>query len=253
MAAPRSLFVSHGSPMIALNASSASQFLSGLGRTMPRPRAVLAVSAHWQAGTLHVGAAANPRTIHDFLGFPPALYAIDYPAPGLPQLAQTVASLTGAELDPGRGLDHGIWTVASLLWPGGDVPIVPLSLMRGRGADDHWRLGEKLRPLLEDGVLLLASGAATHNLAAYVGRALASPVPPWVGAFADWLGQAVAAGDRQSLLDYRRQAPRAQDNHPSDEHLLPLFVAAGAGQGSGRVLHRSVDHGVLAMDTYGWA
>ncbi|MBR9970725.1 DODA-type extradiol aromatic ring-opening family dioxygenase [Magnetospirillum sulfuroxidans] len=252
MTGPKTLFVSHGSPMIALEASSASMFLADLGRSMPRPQAIVAVSAHWLADGFAVGGASQPETIHDFFGFPPALYAMTYPAPGDPALAARVAELTGAQLHPRRGLDHGVWSVASLLWPDAEVPVVPVSVSRRDNPAAHLDFGRRLRPLTADGVLILATGAATHNLAAYTGLPRQSPALPWVTAFTDWLGQVIGTGRVADLVDYRAQAPHAIDNHPTDEHLLPLFVAAGAGEGAGTVLHRSVEHGVIAMDSYGW-
>lgn len=252
MTGPKTLFVSHGSPMIALEASSASEFLAALGRAIPRPRAIVAFSAHWLADGFTVGGASRPETIHDFFGFPPPLYAMTYPAPGDPALAARVAQLTGTRLDARRGLDHGVWSVASLLWPDAGVPVVPVSLSRQGGPAAHLDFGRLLRPLLAEDVLILGTGAATHNLAAYSGLPRQSPALPWVTAFTDWLGQAVTEGRMSDLIDYRAQAPHAVDNHPTDEHLLPLFVAAGAGDGPGTVLHRSVEHGVIAMDSYGW-
>jgi 4,5-DOPA dioxygenase extradiol len=252
MAGLKSLFVSHGSPMIAFEASAASHFLMELGRAMVRPKAVVAVSGHWRTDGFVVGAAAMPETIHDFFGFPPPLYAMTYAAPGDPALAVRVAELTGARLDPRRGLDHGLWTVMKLLWPEADVPVVPLSLGRSLGPEAHFQLGRCLQPLTGQGVLILGSGAATHNLAAYAGRGRDEAALPWVSAFTDWLAAAVTQGRQDDLTQYRQRAPHAMDNHPTDEHLLPLFVAAGAGPGSGRVLHRSVEHGVIAMDAYGW-
>jgi len=252
MDAPKTLFLSHGSPMIALEASSASRFLTGLGQAMPRPKAVLAVSAHWQTQGFAVGAATQPRTIHDFFGFPPALYDMRYPAAGDPDLAAKVAAATGAALTAGRGLDHGIWTVAKLLWPDADVAVVPVSVSRQGSPQDHWDFGRNLAPLLEDGVVLMATGCATHNLQAYFGQPRDLAAQPWVTGFTDWLAEKVQSGDHQALVDYRAQAPFAWENHPSDEHLLPLFVAAGAGAGEGRRIHHSVEHGVIAMDAFSW-
>lgn len=249
---PRTLFVSHGSPMIAVEASPASRFLAELGRAMPKPAAIVAVSAHWRAARPLVGAAARPATIHDFLGFPPALYAIDYPAPGDRALAARLAESLGGEADPHRGLDHGVWTVARLMWPEADIPIVPLALPRQGAGHDYLALGRALGAAVEPGTLILATGAATHNLSAYVGQPRDVPAQDWVIAFTDWLGCQVQAGDADALADYRGQAPFAHDNHPTDEHLTPLLVAAGAAGRPGRVLHRSVEHGVIAMDCYGW-
>lgn len=251
-----SLFLSHGSPMTVLEATAATAFLAELGRRMPRPRAVVAASAHWTTAAPKVGGAARPRTIHDFSGFPPELYRITYPAPGAPDLADRVRNLLGEEaaIAPERGLDHGIWSVASLMWPGADIPIVPLSVQPARDPAWHYELGRRLRPLAEEGILVLATGSATHNLHAYAGAGSVEDAPPaWVTGFADWLADAVTRGDVDALLEYRARAPYAEANHPTDEHLLPLFVALGASRrGEGECLHRSVEYGVIAMDAYGF-
>lgn len=252
MDAPKTLFLSHGSPMIALEASSASRFLGQLGQSLPRPKTVLAVSAHWQSDGFAVGAATQPRTIHDFFGFPPPLYDMRYPASGAPDVAAKLAQTTGAKLMAGRGLDHGIWTVAKLMWPEADVAVVPVSVSRQGTPHDHWEFGRRLAPLLDKDVLLVASGCATHNLQAFSGQPRDVPALEWVSAFTHWLSEKVEAGDRPALEDYRRQAPYGVQNHPSDEHLMPLFVAAGAGGTQGRRLHHSVEHGVIAMDAFAW-
>lgn len=248
------LFVSHGSPMIAVQPSPAREFLSGLGQTLPRPSAILAISAHWDTPKPMVSTAARPETIHDFGGFPQALYDLRYPAPGAPELAGQVVDLLATARIPvastQRGLDHGAWMPLLLGWPQGDIPVTQLSIQAHEDPSHHWRLGQALRPLQDQGVLILASGALTHNLRAYFGgdgRTVAR-----TRIFADWMADAVEQGRTDDLLDYRRRAPEAVSAHPTDEHLLPLFVAMGAGGGAGgpgRVLHRSLD-GSLAMDAY---
>lgn len=253
MQRPASLFLSHGSPMIAVSDIPASRFLARLGQELPRPSAVLAVSAHWTTRDFAVGGQADPETIHDFHGFPPILYQISYPAPGAPAVAEQAARGTGAHLVGRRGLDHGIWTVARLMWPDADMPMVPVSVVPGRSPADHVRFGQALRAAVGDDVLVMASGAATHNLRAYFGGGSETPPLPWVVDFADWLADAVEQGRQDDLVDYVRRAPHGADNHPSDEHLLPLFVALGAGGGgAGQVLHRSFDAGILAMDAFAW-
>lgn len=251
---PASLFLSHGSPMIAISDIAASRFLARLGQELPRPRAVLAVSAHWTTRDFAIGGQADPETIHDFYGFPPALYQIGYPAPGAPEVAAQAAAGTGAHLVSRRGLDHGIWTVARLMWPDADIALVPVSVVPGRDPAAHLRFGQALRQAVGPDVLVLGTGAATHNLGAFFGAGPDLVPPGWVSGFADWLAAAVRAGDQDALVHYRSQSPHGADNHPSEEHLLPLFVALGAGGGAaGEVLHRSYDCGILAMDAYGWA
>ncbi len=252
------LFVSHGSPMLALDDSPARRFLQDLGRRLPRPQAILVASAHWEtAGGPAVSLAAQPQTIHDFGGFPPALYQLQYPAPGAPHVATRAAQLLeqagfAVGRSAGRGLDHGAWVPLLLMYPHADIPVAQVSLMRGAGPQAHAKLGKALAGLREDGILVLGSGALTHNLYEFRGGAIDAPVPGWVSAFGDWMMAALRDGKREQLLDYRAQAPHAARNHPTEEHLLPLFVALGAaGDGAqAQRWHASHEYGVLAMDVY---
>lgn len=246
------VFVSHGAPTLILQESPARAFLASLGGLLPRPSAIVAVSAHWDTDVPAVSLARKPDTIHDFYGFPDALYRLRYAAPGAPDLADRVARLTGAAHDPHRGLDHGAWVPAMLGWPEADIPIFQLSIQPALGPAHHIALGRKLSPLREEGVLVLGSGSGTHNLRALV-RGVADAEPePWAREFDDWLAGAVERGDEAALADYRAQAPNARDAHPTDEHLLPLHVAYGAaGDGArGRLLHRSYTLGNLSMASY---
>ncbi len=251
------LFVSYGPPTLALEDSPARRFLAAYGAELGRPRAILAVSAHWETDAPAAGTTERPETIHDFFGFPRPLYEMAYAAPGAPGLARRAAALLeqaglSVALDPGRGLDHGAWVPLGLLYPEADVPTAQLSIQTRLGPAHHLRLGAALRPLREDGVLILGSGNVTHNLAHFRGQPPDAPMPDWVAGFADWVAEAIAAGRTEALLDYRRQAPHGPENHPSEDHLLPLFTALGAGTPGvpGRRLHASSLHGVLAMDAY---
>lgn len=252
------IFLSHGSPMLALHDTPARRFLQALGATLPRPRAILVASAHWEtAGVPAVSLAATPQTIHDFGGFPQALFDIRYPAPGAPELAERAASLldeAGIQTarSPDRGLDHGAWVPMSLMYPDADVPVFQLSLEHGAGPAGHVRVGQALAPLRHEGVLVVGSGSLTHNLHEFRGQLLDAPAPPWVKEFSGWMRERLEANDKQALLAYRQLAPSAVRNHPTEEHLLPLFVAMGAaGVGaSARLLHASTEHSVLAMDAY---
>ncbi len=252
------LFVSHGAPSLPLTPSPARDFLTELGRQIPRPRAVLVVSAHFQAQVPTFGAHPKPETVHDFRGFPAALYELQYPVLGDPGLAEQAARLLqregfDAQLAGNRGLDHGAWVPLMLMFPEADIPVVQLSLVRGEGPQYHLRLGEALRALAADGVLVLGSGAVTHNLSEldWSSGGAGTQALPWVSGFADWFGARIEAGDRERLVGYRREAPHAVRNHPSEEHLLPLFVALGASvTGHGRRLHASVQMRALAMDVY---
>lgn len=250
------LFLSHGSPMLALEDSPARRFLAELGATLQRPDAIVVVSAHWDTEVPAVNAVTRNATIHDFHGFPQALYALTYPAPGAPDLALRVADLVGnaglrASIDPKRGLDHGAWVPLMLMWPAHDIPVVQLSVQSQLGPGHHLQLGRALASLRAANILVIASGSFTHNLSA-LRRFGAGTEPEWVTAFAEWMDHAITAVRICDLVSYRRLAPFAAENHPTDEHLLPLFVALGAAGESPRAarLHGSTEHGILRMDAY---
>jgi 4,5-DOPA dioxygenase extradiol len=244
--------------MLALQDSPARRFLLELGRSLPRPAAVVMVSAHWESsGGPAVSLAAQPETIHDFGGFPQALFDIRYQAPGAPEVAEHAAKLfEAAGIQVGRsaqrGLDHGAWVPLGLMYPDADVPVLQISLVRGAGPAAHEQLGRALARLRHEGVLVIGSGSLTHNLYEFRGQPVNAPAPGWVSEFESWMRARLEADDRAALLDYRRLAPSAERNHPSEEHLLPLFVAMGAaGDGAkAQLLHTSIEHGVLAMDAY---
>ena len=252
------LFVSHGAPLLAIRDVPARRFLGALGQQLGRPRAILVASAHWCTAEPMLGTAEAPETVHDFGGFPDELYALSYPAPGAPEIARHAARLLqqaglAATEDPRRGLDHGAWIPLMLMYPAADVPLAQLSIQPKRDPGHHWRIGQALRPLREEGVLIVGSGTFTHNLAAAfrVMRQGGEAELPFTAPFVDWFAGRVAAGSTADLLAYRERAPRARENHPTDEHFLPFFVALGAGtdgQTGGR-LHHSIDFG-MAMDAY---
>lgn len=250
-----SLFVSHGAPDLAMANHPAARFLEELGAALPRPKAILVVSAHWERPVPAITTSPAPATIHDFFGWPPELYALDYPAPGAPWLAERVAGLLAEadmplEADPARGLDHGAWVPLLLGWPAADIPVLQLSLIRGGDAAAHLALGRALAPLRGEGVLVLGSGAAVHNLGALAPEG--SPPPAWARAFDSWLAAALAAGDRSALAAFPAAPSTARAAHPSPEHLMPLFVALGAGgEEAGAVrLHDSWSYGSLSMAAY---
>ena len=252
------IFVSHGSPMLALQDSPARRFLQGLGQSLPRPQAIAVVSAHWETrGAPAVSLATQPETIHDFDGFPQALFDMQYPAPGAPGVAERAAALfTAAGFPVGtsanRGLDHGAWVPLKLMYPDADIPVVQISIVHGASPAMHRQLGAALQALREEGVLVLASGSLTHNLYEFRGQPVDAPAPAWVSDFESWMREKLVANDHDALLDYRTLAPMAEKNHPTEEHLLPLYVALGAAGPGARaeLLHASVEHGVLAMDAY---
>ncbi len=249
-----SVFVSHGAPTLVLEDHPARRFLAGLGGELERPRAILCVSAHWETAKPTVSTAERPETIHDFFGFPDQLYRLRYPAPGAPDLARRAAELLRAAglpcgEDAGRGLDHGAWSPLILIYPEADIPVTQLSIQPGRGPRHHLAVGRALQALAEEGVLILASGGAVHNLSQF--RIDRRAPAQWATQFEEWLTQRLLAGDAAALVGYEGLAEGAKA-HPTDEHFLPLFVALGAaGEGArGRALHRSFAHGSLAMSAY---
>lgn len=258
------LFVSHGSPMLALEPGTTGPFLERLGRAVNaafgRPRAIVAVSPHTSARTPVVHGSADHHAVHDFGGFPEALYRLQYGAPGAPALAQRVQNLLAAGgLDAATsnepGLDHGIWSVLRFAWPEADVPVLPIALAPRQSPSAQWALGAALAPLLQEGVLVLGSGSATHNLGLLFGAVRPATDAAEIAesrAFRDWVAARVAAGDRDALLDYRARAPHAALMHPSDEHWLPFYIAASAGglHAPGVRLHDAVTYGCLGMDAY---
>jgi 4,5-DOPA dioxygenase extradiol len=256
-----SLFLSHGSPMLPLLPVPASEFLAGLGTAVTslygRPKAILVASAHWDTQRSTVNAVAVNATIHDFSGFPRPLYDLRYHAPGAPMLAERVGDLLDAagmacRIDHQRGLDHGAWCPLILAWPEADIPVLQLSVQSALGTAHHARLGAALRPLRGEGVLVIGSGSWTHDLRRFRGQAIDAPETPDVTAFSDWMDQAVMQGRRADLLAYRDQAPFATQQHPTEEHLLPLYVALGAGSEAMQAqrLHSSSTYGMLRMDAY---
>jgi len=252
-----SLFLSHGAPTLPLTDTPARSFLSGLGGRLPGPKAILAISAHWETESPVVSAVDRNDTIHDFYGFPRPLYELTYPAPGAPSLAQEVAELVRGSglscgIDKARGLDHGAWVPLLLMYPEARIPVLQLSIQPHLGPAHHLRLGRALQRLRGEGVLILGSGSLTHDLSEFRGQGLDAPAPDWVSRFADWFSEKFEARLAEDLIDYRRQAPFAAKNHPSDEHLLPLFAALGAAGTSWRAerLHASATYGILRMDVY---
>jgi 4,5-DOPA dioxygenase extradiol len=253
------LFVSHGSPMLALDAGETGAAWRRIAQALPRPRAIVVVSAHCESAAVQIGAAARYLAVHDFRGFPAALYEMRYAPPGAPALARTLvqglqAAGWPAELNADDGLDHGAWVPLMKMYPEADVPVVPVSIDVRRGPGYHHALGAALGPLLAPDVLLLASGSLTHNLFEFRPGRSAAPAADYVTEFQDWFQRRLAAHDLPALLDYRRQAPAAVRAHPSEEHLLPLYVALGAAGPAPRVERHfgGVTEGILAMDVYGF-
>lgn len=251
------LFLSHGSPMLAVQDSPAGRFLDRLGPDLPRPRAIVVASAHFMASSPAVGAAPNPATVHDFGGFPRELYDIQYPAEGDPALAAQVARrLTDAGFTPKvsatHGIDHGVWVPLRRMYPQADIPVVPLSVDPAADAAHHLALGRALAGLRAEGILVVGSGGFVHNLGDLDWQNPDGPMPPWAAAFAGWMHQRLAEQDIASMLDWEHQAPHARHAHPTVEHLMPLFVALGAAGDGATVqpLHASHEYGSLALDAF---
>ena len=260
------LFVSHGSPMMALEDGPARNFLSQLGQSIARPKAILVISAHhdaaFEGGHVTITSSPTPPNIHDFGGFPAELYAMRYPAPGSPALAVEVSTLLNdagfdARLDAARGLDHGAWVPLSLVYPDADIPVVQLSIFSGQTPEWHHALGAAIAPLRDAGVLIIGSGSMTHNLRALflVRPPIDAPPVSAVTDFTDWIAERMAAGATDDILHAVDRAPHGHFHHPTMDHILPLFVAMGAAGGASTGvravrLHASVTYSLLAMDVY---
>ncbi len=253
------IFVSHGPPGIVISDNPAANFLRELGSRLPRPEAIVCVSAHWEASWPMVSGADKPDTIHDF-GGPPSLFKLSYPCPGAPRLAENIQerlSESGLKtvVDSTRGLDHGAWTPLMLMYPHADIPVVQLSVQTELTPEHHFELGQVLAPLKKQGVLIMGSGGATHNLDEIHQYKIDSPPPGYAQQFDQWLKRSITQGDTQDILDYKSNAPDADRNHPYPaEHFLPLFVPLGAaGKGAkGRALYQGFMYGVLSMAAYIW-
>ena len=258
-AAIPALFFSHGAPLFALDAGTTgpalTQWGQGLRALHTGLRGVVIMSPHWMARSAQVMTGPQPATWHDFGGFPPALYQLQYPAPGSPALAQQVLGLLqaagiGAQGDAARPFDHGAWVPLMHLFPQADLPVVQVALPVGAGPAQVYGLGAALRSLRDDGVLVIGSGSMTHNLAEFGGGG--GETAPYVVAFSRWIEAALARGDMQALLDYRNQAPDARRAHPTEDHFLPIFFALGAAGDDlqARYLSREVMYGMLSMDAF---
>jgi 4,5-DOPA dioxygenase extradiol len=251
------LFLSHGSPMHAVSPGVVGDAWAALGERLGKPAAILIASAHWETSLPMATGNPRPKTIHDFGGFPKALYEITYPAPGSPELATRVTALLKdaaitAGIDGCRGLDHGAWVPLRWMYPDADVPVVQLAVQPARGTAHHLALGRALAPLRHENVLIIGSGHTTHNLRDWMTHRDQSAPMSYAVQFARWLDGVLASPDERALVDYRDRAPAAARAHPTDEHFLPLFVAFGAADADTHV-ERVVDgfeNGALARDSF---
>ena len=251
------LFVSHGSPMVALQSDGWNRALEGFAASIPRPKAIVVASAHWEErGPVRVSSADPPPTIHDFGGFPDELYALRYPAPGSPALAREIADAlaaagTDVALDPERGLDHGAWVPLRFLYPDARVPVVAVSLPRPRTPAGMLAVGRALSPLRDQGVLLLGSGGIVHNLRLVDFEDKQATPQGWAVAFDSWIAERLERFDVDSIARYE-SAPEARRAVPTSEHFDPIFPVLGsAAPGErARTVFEGFHHGTLSMRSF---
>jgi 4,5-DOPA dioxygenase extradiol len=246
------LFVGHGNPMNSINDNRYTRGWAALGKDLPRPKAILAISAHWFIPETSVTVMHPPRTIHDFYGFPEELFQIEYPAAGSPELAEQVADLLSPErvsLDQDWGLDHGTWSVLRHIYPRAQVPVIQLSLDCRKSPEEHFRLGQKLQELRKDGVLIVGSGNVVHNLRAFDWHNPSVEPPGWATDFEDWNRCKLMAGEPTALIDYHATGKMASLSAPTPEHYLPLLYLAGVQEKTDDVSFpvEGIDGGTMSM------
>lgn len=247
------LFISHGSPMLALNPEQVGPALERLGLNLPEPQAIIVMSAHWESQALEVSTAVRPETWHDFRGFPEALYTIRYPAPGHPALAEHILHLLAeagfaAHANSSRPRDHGVWMPLLHMYPNADIPVIEISLPMNLSAQDIYKIGQTLKPLREQQILLIGSGSITHNLRELSWDGSHADVPTWASSFRNHVVNKLSHQDFDAVLDWQT-LPHVQRNHPTIEHFAPLFFAMGTGN-TLSIVHNSFSMGALGMDIY---
>ncbi|XP_019419399.1 PREDICTED: extradiol ring-cleavage dioxygenase-like [Lupinus angustifolius] len=253
-------FISHGSPTLAIDESiPAWKFLNSWKEVFPeKPSSILVISGHWDTNVPTVNVVDQNETIHDFYGFPRAMYKLKYPAPGAPNLAKKVKELLLAsgldhvDEERKRGLDHGAWVPLMLMYPEADIPVCQLSLSSKRGATYHYNMGKALAPLKDEGVLIIGSGSATHNLSTIAPRT--TPPAPWALAFISWLKDSLLHGRYEEVNEYEEKAPYAKVAHPWPDHFFPLHVAMGAAgeKAKTQIVHDSWDGGSFSYASFGF-
>lgn len=247
------LFISHGSPMLALNPEQVGPALHRLGLNLPTPQAIVIMSAHWESNSLEVSTGVRPETWHDFRGFPAELYDIRYPAPGQPVLAEEILHLLAeagfsAHANSTRPRDHGVWMPLLHMYPDADIPVVEISLPMNLSADEIYKIGQTLAPLREQQVLLIGSGSITHNLAELSWHGQSQAVPEWASTFRNHVVAKLSHQDFDAILDWE-SIPFVRRNHPTLEHFAPIFFAMGTGHRF-NIVHSSFTMGALGMDIY---
>ncbi len=248
------LFISHGSPMMAVDAGEVANAMHRMSINLPQPHAIIVVSAHWESDALEVSTASRPETWHDYTGFPKELFQIRYPAPGSPALAERIIHLLNdrgfdAHGNALRPRDHGVWAPLLHLYPEAGTPIIQISIPRTFSPEQLFNLGQALISLRSQQILLIGSGSITHNLSELLFRDQYAAAPDWASRFKNWMIQKLNTSDYGAVLNWKFEAPNAQQNHPTDEHLKPLFFVMGAGSRFS-VVHSSFTMGSLGMDIY---
>lgn len=249
-------FVSHGAPTFALDPGAAGPALTAFGERIAKPKAVIVLSPHWQTNQLTVSGAEKPETIHDFYGFPAAMYQINYPVTGAPDIAEQLMQHLGSksielQIDNSRGLDHGAWVPIRYVFPKGDVPVLQLSLPVNWSSEQLYQLGTALRDFMPEHVLFVGSGSLTHNL--YEFRMNADGLAaPYAAEFSDWISHHLVHFEPEKVVQAMSLAPHAKRSHPTDEHFVPLSFVLGLAGNYQRVtqLVKEIRHSVLSMDAY---
>ena len=247
------LFISHGSPMLALNPEQVGPALHRLSLNLPEPKAIVVMSAHWESQALEVSTSVRPETWHDFRGFPAELYDIHYPAAGAPQLAEQIIQLFAdagipAHANSTRPRDHGVWMPLLHMYPDADIPVIEISLPINMSAKDIFKIGQTLAILREQQILLIGSGSITHNLAELSWHGESQEVPVWASSFRNDVVSKLNHQDYEAILDWQN-IPYVKRNHPTLEHFAPLFFAMGTGSRF-NIVHSSFSMGSLGMDIY---
>ncbi|WML58929.1 class III extradiol ring-cleavage dioxygenase [Neobacillus sp. PS2-9] len=255
-----SLFIAHGAPLLAIENNEYTQFLNQLGRTLPRPKAIVLFSAHWESNMQQVSSAPEYRTIYDFGGFPEALYKIEYPAKGNHDITKEITELftsqgVSYEVDATRGLDHGAWVVLRMLYPNADIPVISMSVNPDLSPAEQYQIGKSLAGLREKDVLIIASGGTVHNLRALNwDKDRTGGIDDWALAFDEWLARHLKNWDVDSLFNYQTLAPNANIAVPpyGTEHFIPIFYAMGAADNGEKaeLLHRSYRYGSLSHSVW---
>ena len=249
------LFISHGSPTLLIDDCPANEFLKTLGDKIPKPKAILVISAHWETDKPRITSNEKPDLIYDFGGFAEELYKVKYPVKGSKELALQIKDILKdlhADGNEVRGLDHGVWVPLKLVYPNADIPVLQLSIQPDKSPEYHYELGKKLSVLREQGVLIIGSGSTTHNLRAFFGNKINSVPDFHAKEFSDWVYKTLNDKNPKTLINFMEEAPYASWNHPTTEHFFPIFVAYGAAGENADIkrLHSSFTFGIISMDVY---